>query len=106
MSNLNQIMEYVADYVQDTNNRIISEWKQGSAVSVSAGGRGNLTVDVAKAGYTPLGIGSVTINGNATAFLEIGQILLNNTTVTITVHNSNSSSQSWRASVLIIYQKD
>lgn len=106
MSNLNQIMDYVADYIQDTNNRIMSEWKQGSAVSVAAGGRGNLTVDVAKAGYTPLGIGSVTINGSATAFLEIGQILLNGTTVTVTVHNSNSSAQSWRASVLIIYQKD
>lgn len=105
-SNLNQIADYTADYINDTNNRIISEWKQGSAISVSAGGRGNLTVDVAKAGYTPLGIGSVTINGNATAFLEIGQILLNNTTVTVTVHNSNSSAQSWRASVLIIYQKD
>lgn len=106
MANLNQIMDYTADYINDTNNRIISEWKQGSAISVSAGGRGNLTVDVAKAGFTPLGIGSVTINGNATAFLEIGQILLSGTTVTVTVHNSNSSAQSWRASVLIIYKKD
>lgn len=102
MANLDNIIDYLAE----SCNGLVSENKTGAASSIAANARANLTVNVAKSGYTPLGIVAASLSGSSSALGVLNSYTLSGTTATVTVKNDSSAAHSWAAVVRVLYIKN
>lgn len=82
-----------------------TEWKIGTQKSLPAGGRDTFSVDVTKAGYTPIGIIGVLISGTRTALGDLNTFSISGTTASVVIHNEDTQANTWGATVLVLYQK-
>ena len=102
---VDQALNYLADYINQANQLIISQIVTGTAATIAATARNTFYIDAAKEGYTPLGIGQVNMTGSNTALARIASFGMTSTeTVWITVENGSNSSQSWTPNAVVIYK--
>ena len=87
------------------NTLLVEAVKTGSSGSVSAGGKGHITKDVSKSGYTPIGV--VGWTGSGTSNFAISECYVSGTTFYIYYWNLSSASQTLSyINAYILYQKN
>ena len=86
-------------------DRYINESKSSSSISVAANTTATVTIDIAKSGYTPIGI--VGIYAADTDVLAIHEFFLGTaTTATVILRNTYSAARTTSIRVAILYRKN
>lgn len=74
--------------------------------TIAAGDAENLSVDVTKTGYTPIGIVGVHKTGQSYGYVSISRFYASTTTAYVSIYNNYSSARTYTVSVDVLYQKD
>lgn len=77
----------------------------GSGTITGGGGTAEVTADVSKTGYTPIGIVGIKKTGQTYATVVLSRFSLTNTTATVTMYNNNASSRTFVVEATILYRK-
>ena len=83
---------------------IVTEAKTSSAIEIEANGRGVFTIDVSKAGYTPIGIIQIALANN---WMYLGGYNITGTSATVVIHNGyGRSAGSQTVYLTVLYRKN
>ena len=85
-------------------DKYISESKTSSSVSITPNGRGTVSIDVSKSGYTPIGIVGIFVP-DTDVFVVNEFFLASATTVTVILTNLYSASRASAVRVNVLYRK-
>lgn len=76
------------------SNLLSTATYSGSISSIAAEGSQSVNINVARTGYTPIGIVGITKSGAGSGYVDIAAFSLSGTTATVQCHNANNGARS------------
>jgi hypothetical protein len=85
---------------------IVTDTKSKSTGSISANTGVEVTIDVTKTGYTPIGIIGIRFTGASSGYCQPRQFRIDNGSAIIYAWNSHTSAHTWTAYCTVLYVKN
>lgn len=107
ISNLTKQVEANATAIATKSNVLSTATYSGSIASIAAEQSQAVSINVARSGYTPIGIVGITKSGGGSGYVDIAAYSLSGTTATVQCHNANSGARSnIGVTVTVLYVAD
>lgn len=84
----------VANLSSGKSNLLSTATYSGSIASIAAEQSQSVSINVARSGYTPIGIVGITKSGGGSGYVDIAAYSLSGNTATVQCHNANSGARS------------